>query len=177
MSTTAIQSADEKISRTELTPELTDALCDIISHGHFFTTACKILRVNYITFQRWMRVGKVETEGIYHEFYERIMQADGVSEAFATEEWRKHFRGNHQAAMSFLERRWPDRWSQRKYVNVAVERELTQMLKELEQRLPPEIFSVVFSEISAIGSDVVLESGVMDDMSMSANEDEVEISA
>lgn len=178
MSTITTQPLADQIAKSALTRELIDALCEIVSHGHFYTVACGILKVNYITFQRWMKVGKADIENsrvtLYAELYERIKQADTAAEAYVAEEWRKHFTRDYHAAKDFMARRWPERWSERRIIDVQVDKELTKLLKELEIRLPPQVFSAVLSEIAAIGQEAQLESGILDDSMVNATDDQAE---
>lgn len=124
--------------------------CEVIAHGNYYTTACKLFRLSESTFQSWMRLGKRSESGIYREFYDRVMQADGVAETYMVEKWRQHFDRDSKSAKEFLARRYPDRWSERRYIKLAVDREVESMLKELQQRLPEDIFVLVINELAAI---------------------------
>lgn len=97
-----------------------------------------------------MLQGKKSETGIYRELYERVLQADGAAESFALEIWRGHYLKDSKAAKDFLARRYPDRWSERRYIKLAVDREVENMLKALQARLPEDIFSIVIRELVAI---------------------------
>lgn len=133
-----------------LTPEFITMFCEIVSHGNYITTACKLMRVEESTFRSWMLQGKKSESGIYRELYERVLQADGAAESFALEIWRGHYLKDSKAAKDFLARRYPDRWSERRYIKLAVDREVENMLKALQARLPEDIFSIVIRELVAI---------------------------
>lgn len=143
-------SVSNSITLGKLTPAFIDMFCAMISRGHYFATACKAMRVSESTFQSWMRLGKHSPEGIYHDFYERVMQADAAAESYAVEKWRGHFDRDPRASRDFLARRYPERWSERRYIRLAVDREVEQMMRELQRRLPEEVFLLVVSELASI---------------------------
>ena len=105
------------------------------------------------TFQSWMRIGKKSSVGIYKELYDRVLQADAAAESYALEKWRDHFDRDPKAAKEFLARRYPERWSERRYIKLAVDREMEQMLKELQQRLPEDVFLLVMNELASIDTE------------------------
>lgn len=138
------------ITHGKLTPEFIDLFCNMIAHGHYIETACKAMRVPHSTFQSWMRVGKNADSGAYRDFYERVMQADAAAETYALDKWRNYFDKDWKASATFLARRFPDRWSERRYIKLAVDRELEQMMRELQQRLPEDVFLLVMNELASI---------------------------
>jgi len=133
-----------------LTPEFITMFCEIVSHGNYISTACKLMRLEESTFRSWMIQGKKADSGIYRELYERVLQADAAAESFALEVWRGHYLKDSKAAKEFLARRYPDRWSERRYIKLAVDREVENMLKALQQRLPEDVFAIVMRELIAI---------------------------
>lgn len=146
-------SVSNSVTLGKLTPAFIDMFCNMVSHGHYYTTVCKAMRVSDATFQSWMRIGKHSPDGVYHEFYERVMQADAAAEGFAVEKWRAHFDRDSRAAKEFLARRYPERWSERKYIRLAVDREIEQMMKELQRRLPEEVFLLVVNELASLDTE------------------------
>lgn len=134
----------------KLTPEFIDMFVNLVSHGNYISTACKLMRLQESTFQSWMRIGKQSEVGIYRDFYERVVQADAAAEAHALNTVTKHFDRDWRAGMTFLARRFPDRWSERRYIKLAVDREVEQMLKDLQQRLPEDVFMLVMNELASI---------------------------
>lgn len=137
----------------KLTPEFIAMFCNIISHGNYPETACKALRISESTFRSWMRLGKKSESGIHREFYERVLQADSAAEAYAVEVWRSNFGKDTRAAPNFLSRRYPGRWGERKFIKIEVEKEIEQMMRVLQQRLPEDIFVMVLNEIALINSE------------------------
>jgi len=115
--------------RTTLTPELQSDLVKIIQIGNYYVTACRYVGVPESTFYRWLERGEKEIariieieekkgkevrpnkrELIYVEFWEAIKRADSSSEVTAMLKVKSAFGDSWQAAMTFLERRFADRW-------------------------------------------------------------------
>ena len=145
------------IQRTELTPELMQAFGEIISRGNYYITACRALKISFFVFNRWRQIGADADSGIYRQFYDLINQADAAAEIYAVNSWRNQFGKDYHAEKDFLSRRYPDRWGERKQIIVAVEREIEDMLRHLQKRLPPETFESVINEIAEINREHELE--------------------
>lgn len=139
-----------QITNNKLTPEFIKMFSNIIAAGNYPSTACKAMRLQESTFRAWMRIGKAATDGIYKELYDMVMQAEAKAEVVAVEAWVDNFKKDAKAPKEFLSRRYPDRWAERKFIQVAVEREIKMMLSELQRRLPEDIYSLVISELAAI---------------------------
>ena len=92
MSDALVQTKDH-VDKSILDRDLIDQLVTIVSMGNYYTAACAALMINYYTFQRWMRVGKVDVNNgrdtLYAELYNRIRQADAMAEIFTVNTWRK----------------------------------------------------------------------------------------
>jgi len=111
--------------RRFLTPELIKEIADIIADGNYNNTACSILGVNERVFYQWLQKGQeqldarsedsTEPDSIYTQLYHAIKMAAGVAEAQMVNVVRKNAneKGDWLPAMTFLERRHPDRWGRR----------------------------------------------------------------
>lgn len=174
MDNTSLAQIQDHVEKSILDRDLIDQIVTIISMGNYYTAACAALMINYYTFQRWMRVGKVDAshgkDTLYAELYHRVRQADAMAEIYTVNTWRKHAEKDANANRDFAARRWPDRWSERKILDVRVEKEITQLFKELEARLPPEIVDMLRNELAAIGAGVIEESGAMDEQLVTDDE-------
>lgn len=116
---------------SKLTPERAEKIIELIKVGNYIDVACAASGVNQHTFYRWLRIGRDLTDQwgedpdewptedwSEHEhrcvtFYLQIKQANAEAEAFAVASVRKQFGSQWAAAMTFLERRFPDRWKRR----------------------------------------------------------------
>lgn len=115
--------------RTLLTPKLQQDLVTIITAGNYNVTACNYCGVAESTFYSWLKRGEEELhrlveaekdtgkpqepldgELLYLEFLEAIKKAEAGAEVSAVLKVKSAFGGNWQAAMTFLERRFSDRW-------------------------------------------------------------------
>lgn len=115
--------------RTILTTQLRDQLVKVISAGNYDETAIAHCGISKGSFYSWLKRGedelerllKLEAEGIsdsepdpneiiFLDFLYAIKKARADAEMHAVKTVRSHFGRNWQAAMTFLERRFPDRW-------------------------------------------------------------------
>lgn len=113
---------------TKLTPELQARLIQYLRQGNYIVTACNAVGIDRTSFWRWMQIGEQETEGIHFEFCNAAKQAMAEGEAEMALRVRSATRdrvveaapegfvlipSSWQAAMTFLERRYPQRWGRR----------------------------------------------------------------
>src|SRR6266508_6054986 len=116
------------IRNTMLTPESTDAICEIVRHGNYITTACRVLQIGIRTVTRWMSLGRQAVEegreDMYSVFYLRVKEAEACAEIYAVEAWRSHLDRDWRACKDYLARRFPDRWADQRRVTIGVEREM-----------------------------------------------------
>lgn len=163
------------ITHTKLTFDFMESFVSLIARGATVVAACNMCQITYQTYWNYMRRGaedeKNDADTMYREFYNRVKMAEGACELYAIEKWRAGFERDPKLAMQFLERRFPDRWSQRKYLNMEVDRELTKMLNELEKRLLPDTFNEVVNALREIGSEQ--EQAVSNQAVIDAVEDEL----
>lgn len=115
--------------RTILTAQVQIDLVRIIQAGNYAITACNYAGVSESTYYAWLKRGEeelirlldIETETgkiakpakkelIYMEFLEAIKRADAGSEVSAVMKIKSAFGDDWKAAMTFLERRFADRW-------------------------------------------------------------------
>lgn len=146
-----------ELARVPLTKQLMEDFATLVARGNYYVTACKALQIDYASFNRWMRMGKEHTEGIYRDFYLTVTKADAEAEVYAIEAWRQQFPKDWRAPKEFLARRHPDRWGERKQVIVEIDRAFDEFFKHLQRRLPAEVFELVIREAVAISRDKALE--------------------
>lgn len=72
--------------------------------------AARYAGINNKTFYNWLRWGEKAKEGPYWEFFHAIKDAEGYAEVVAVAQVRAAAKDNWQAAMTWLERKFPDRW-------------------------------------------------------------------
>lgn len=92
-------------------------ICEYIKIGNYTTTSAKAAGVNENTFWSYYKKGKAGNPK-YKSFYEEIIKAEAEAEVMAVAMVRKAMPDNWVAAMTFLERKFPDRWARRENVHV-----------------------------------------------------------
>jgi len=113
--------------KSKLTPERAEQIVELIADGNYATVACRAAGIAQTTLYEWLKLGR-KTEAKYKHYWsfrEQYELAEATAEAdcvatitrIATE--GKKARGDWRAAMTFLERRYPDRWRARTGVDVS----------------------------------------------------------
>ena len=100
---------------TRLTKAVQKALVAAIERGHYYITACQLVGISYTAFREWQHKGEAGAAP-----YADFVKALKAAEAKAEDRMLKIVLDaptidgkNWQAAMTFLERRHPDRWGRR----------------------------------------------------------------
>jgi hypothetical protein len=96
---------------SKLTEELMINLFNVIAAGNYYEAACAYVGIHYDTFRAWIVKGEQAKSGKYHEFSEAIKKAESQAEIRMIQEWQAQMPTNWQAIATFMERRYPDRWS------------------------------------------------------------------
>ena len=125
--------------KTKLTPELQDKIVSAIRAGNYAMVAAEYAGISTTTFYRWLQQGAEAKSGIYKDFRDAVKKAESDAEVRAVAIIQKHMEGNWQAAMTYLERKHPNRWGRRDRLRLDVnpKDELQELLAvsadELEQ--------------------------------------------
>ena len=105
---------------TKCTATVTKAMADCIRKGNYISTACALAGVSYQSYSNWMERGgfdsEADTKSPYVAFFEAVKKAESDAESEMVEAVRKAAGAGSQhwaAAMTWLERRHPDRWGKR----------------------------------------------------------------
>lgn len=98
----------------KLTPEVRQKLIEALRAGNFVSVSARYAGIHPNTFRRWMRRGQESSRGIYREFYLEVKQAETYAEVVAVASIHKHMKENWRAAIAYLERKFPMRWTTRK---------------------------------------------------------------
>jgi len=117
--------------RSILTPELQGRIVDALRLGNYDSTACQYAGISPATFYDWLNRGEAEiarlefseakgedaimdpNEEPFIDFVIEVKNAMAESEVVAVGYVRSAMKDNWQAAMTFLERKWPDRWGRK----------------------------------------------------------------
>jgi transposase len=99
---------------TKLDQETSDRICTAIKRGNYIETAAAVAGIHKDTLYEWLKRGRREEDGIYHEFVEAIDLALAEAEAKALKTIEDASADHWQAAAWRLERRFPERWGRKR---------------------------------------------------------------
>ncbi len=100
---------------TKLTAEVQDKIGEALRLGSYAEIAARYAGIHPATFYDWMKRGSEDlatgTKTIFSEFHETIKEAEALCEVRACGIISKAMGDSWQAAMTYLERKHPGRWS------------------------------------------------------------------
>jgi hypothetical protein len=99
--------------RSKLTPELQDKIVKVIRAGNYACIAAEYAGIGRSTFFRWLERGEAEETGSYRDFRDAVKSAEREAEIRAVATVQQHMGKSWQAAMTYLERKFPQRWGRR----------------------------------------------------------------
>jgi len=103
-----------KVGRlTKLTAEVQEKIVQAIRAGNYAEIAAGYAGIGTTTFYRWMQQGWEQASGRCREFREAVKAAEREAEVRAVAIVQQHMPSKWQAAMTYLERKFPERWSRR----------------------------------------------------------------
>lgn len=105
---------------TKLTPEIENKIVQYIEVGNYAYIAAIASGISEKTFFNWMKAGEDENAPEpFRTFYERVKEAEAKTEIVTVGLIRNQVQDNWAAGMTWLERRFPKRWSRREQVEVS----------------------------------------------------------
>jgi hypothetical protein len=140
---------------TKLTPEISALIITYIRRGNSLETACARARISKETLRNWIKIAASvrdrakygirfsKIEKTLLQFLADVEQAEARAEVEAVYSVTDAAsRGSWQAALAFLERRFPERWAKREEhetnVNVTVGYQSIQVVASTRTDSPPE---------------------------------------
>ncbi|MEP9408553.1 hypothetical protein ABKP09_19740 [Peribacillus frigoritolerans] len=106
--------------KTKLTPELIGECYELLKEGHYAKTVYQYLGISEATWYRWLSEGELEEEGLRKEFRETVKKAEMEAEIRNLKFIQEAAITDWKAAMTYLERKFPDRWGRRERVDANV---------------------------------------------------------
>ena len=103
--------------QTKLTPELIEEAYELMKEGHYARTVLQYLGIGEATWYRWLSEGEQEEEGLKREFREAIKKAETEAEIRNVKFLQEAAITDWKAAMTYLERKFPERWGRRERVD------------------------------------------------------------
>lgn len=99
--------------KTKLTSQVQERIVQAIRGGNYAVVAARYAGIDESSFYGWLVRGEKEGTGLYFEFFKAVKDAESAAEVEAVEEVRLASRESWQAGMTWLERKFPDRWGRR----------------------------------------------------------------
>lgn len=113
--------------KSKLTPEIQEKIVSAVRAGNYSFVAAEFAGIGERTFYKWMEKGEARPGSTYGQFRQAVKSAEREAEVRAVAIIQNLMTSNWQAAMTFLERKYPDRWGRRVRVSVDHRRELSQL--------------------------------------------------
>lgn len=106
---------------TKLTVKVQNRIVGAIRAGNYAEAAAKSAGVSRRTYQRWLERGRstAPADAPFRGFRDAVRKAEGNAEVQAVAIVRQAMPNDWRAAMTYLERRYPERWRRRKAADVA----------------------------------------------------------
>lgn len=102
--------------KPKLNAQTQEKICQAIRGGNYAVVAARYAGISTKTYYAWLERGEREPNSIYGEFLHAIKDAESTAEVQAVAEVRLAGRESWQASMTWLERKFPDRWGRREKV-------------------------------------------------------------
>lgn len=105
-------------AKGKLTPDLIDRAVELVALGNYDCAVYAALGISKDCWYRWLREGEGARSGLKHDFYDAVMRARPEAELAAVEAWQNAFSEDWRAAKDFLARRFPERWREKKQIDL-----------------------------------------------------------
>lgn len=99
--------------KTKLNKKIIREAADLIKAGNYVNVVCQYLGIAQATWYNWLVKGEEAESGIYKEFLETIKSAEVTAEIRNVSLIQKAAKDDWKAAMTYLERRHPERWGRK----------------------------------------------------------------
>jgi len=124
---------------TKCTPQLIEKISSFVAKGNYILTSCQLCGINSKSYYNWIAKAEEayeqgENDSIYLQFFYSIKRAEAKAEselvgivretAIDKKEWLP--------AMTFLERRHPDRWGRKDRNQVTIDERKTVTITHVE---------------------------------------------
>ncbi|HUY98596.1 MAG TPA: hypothetical protein VMW47_13445 [Verrucomicrobiae bacterium] len=111
------------VTRSKLTPERSETILGLVRSGNYLQTACQYAGIDPGTLSRWLAKGRQDREQgrrtPHAEFAEACARAEAHAEAVRIQRVAKAAETDWKADAWYLERRFPDRWGDRRTIAMA----------------------------------------------------------
>lgn len=102
---------------TKLTPDTLNKIEVLLQNGNYIETAAAVCGISKSTLYLWLKRGARSKKGIYRDFSDAVIKAQGLAEARDVSIITKAASDDWKAAAWRLERKFPNKWGRR--INIA----------------------------------------------------------
>lgn len=130
---------------SKLTPEMTTALSEVIAKGNYYVTACQLCGIDESTLWLWLKQAQEDAsnglETGFTRLFKSLKEAEARAETRLVEVVREAAEVKREwlPAITFLERRHPDRWGRRDRTRIDINETKTITITHVEYSLAPGI--------------------------------------
>ena len=107
--------------KTKLNAKVQSKIVSAIKAGNYACVAAAYAGIGERTFYEWLERGRTRPGSIYAQFAQAVKDAESEAEVRAVAMVQKAMGDNWTAAMTFLERKFPNRWGRRDRLKLEVE--------------------------------------------------------
>lgn len=107
--------------KTKLTKELIKEAEKLLRAGNYAVTVCEYLGIHESTWYKWLQEGATANQGLKRELFESVKKAESTAEIRNVNIIQKAAEDDWRAAMTYLERKFPDRWGRKERVEASIE--------------------------------------------------------
>lgn len=119
------------MARLKLTHEIIQRSAELIAAGNYHKTVCEYLGIDKSTWYRWLQYGEKAKNGIFRDFYNAIKRAEAEAVARNVAIIQRAAQDSWQAAAWWLERKYPNEWGRKDYVDMSTDGTITIRIVEV----------------------------------------------
>ena len=139
--------------KKKYTPEMVKQLIKYVEGGSYIVVACRAVGISEYTFYNWIKKGEAGIEP-YTKLTKSIKKAKAEAEIKNINIVQKAGEKNWQAAMTLLERKYPQRWARRDKLEVKTKKTVEskhfiEISKKVELLLPEQRKQLISLAINA----------------------------
>ena len=131
---------------TKLTPDTQKTIVSYLRKGNTVEAAATAAGVHRVTLHEWLARGRTELSGPHVEFLAAVEQAQAMAHVNAVERLQKGAEKDWKAALAFLERRYPDEWGKRNFVQVELQN-VKDALQKVRNRVDPATYDAFLAAL------------------------------
>lgn len=136
-------------SRTALSPAVTERIVEVVRAGNYVGVAAQAAGIHRATYYSWMRRGEEASEARgrgeplspddvpFADFFDQVIEAEALAEIDAVAAVREA-KGGWQAHMTYLERRFSERWRRMDGTRVGRQEQREESFEQALARLEKE---------------------------------------